>query len=514
MAFNRIYENKIRQMKHMLILIGLMAVQLQAFPQEEPEGHIVVCGRWEHFQSMGERNGGSKVPAVVLYDKHLIPDFMNHQTSFNVIIERDSFHTRIPLTKNLQYIRLAYFGGSARGFPFDPQALSAFYLVQDGDSLHISRYAQRPISLASDSPLLRYQIRLFSSISNMKPNVPIASVQLHMEAVLKSMNSDIEEGRVPDDQSLAPGLRDLVRKNFMSYILTSACRRIYISILSACSDSLYITDLERISLAFLPFETVTNDSLLNLSKHVEFLFYLNSVKGVLQARLSGTETTDHLKLAEAIYATLLNNYSGYARDKLLEMFFKWSVDIRLSGKTAVPLMQEALSAIEDQNVRRGLSDKINGFIGGEEVPDYEFFDRNGNIVRLSDYRDKIIMAHFWFLGCVPCMEMTRNLSPLIEELADHTDMVFLNINVDKNGERWKAGLDSEKYSHEGEILLNTGSIGMSHPLLKHYGYIGMPSVLLVDAEGKLISSNPPKADSPESYKALQKLLLNHLNALR
>ena len=69
------------------------------------------------------------------------------------------------------------------------------------------------------------------------------------------------------------------------------------------------------------------------------------------------------------------------------------------------------------------------FEQGEYALDFLAIDMNGNYVKLSDLKGKVVVLNFWFIQCKPCiMEM-----PELNEVADSydsDDVVFIGITFD------------------------------------------------------------------------------------
>lgn len=506
-------------MKHLFLCIMVAATCFSvAFPNEYGVKEVIVCGYWPDYQERDSLKAGGNPPSIAVYEKHLMPDFANHHIRYGVQIERDSFYMTIPLTKDHQYIQFLYFGWDGKISNEDYHTIGElFYLVQPGDSIHISRPKEGPAVIASDNELINYQYALLSSIRRGGPNIPIAALQQTLDNELRQMEANLLRGDSVDHvyrNSLSPYLFSLARQNFRSYLHTSFCQRIYISTIQSEQDSLNIDILHKFEAKFAPYEHVGDRHFISeSSQYLASLLFFNSTKGVFKARLDGIALDNHKQLATFICQTILENKDTYTRDQLLAMYFKWSSNVRLLGKSAAPLIQEALTTIRDTEVQHELVQQLNGLTGGEQVEDYEFFDVDSNVVSLRDFKGKVVMAHFWYLGCGGCIDLTNRLGPLLEKYSGHPDVIFLNISVDKTKERWMAGLQSGQYHHpKYEQTLYVGPIAMGHPLLQYYGYNSMPSMLLVGRDGRLISSRPPRpsAVTPGGYEALDRLIADNL----
>ena len=138
---------------------------------------------------------------------------------------------------------------------------------------------------------------------------------------------------------------------------------------------------------------------------------------------------------------------------------------------------------------------------------FELKDTLGHIVRLDDFRGKVILMDFWFTGCKGCVQVAKGLhEQVIPHFKDDTSIVFIAVSIDVNFLQWKKSIRTEVYSAPPELNLFTQGMGADHPLFRYYGFSGCPQLLLIDAGGYLVSSSPPMP-GPELVKLIQKAKL-------
>lgn len=65
------------------------------------------------------------------------------------------------------------------------------------------------------------------------------------------------------------------------------------------------------------------------------------------------------------------------------------------------------------------------------APDFELPDLNGNRVKLSSFRGKVVVLNFWTKTCRPCLEEMASLADL-HELLKAEDAVLLTISTDES----------------------------------------------------------------------------------
>lgn len=76
------------------------------------------------------------------------------------------------------------------------------------------------------------------------------------------------------------------------------------------------------------------------------------------------------------------------------------------------------------------------------APDFELPNLDGKMVKLSNYRGKVVVLNFWTKTCRPCLEEMPSLATLGKALAQRSDMVLLTITTDETAEDARATLKS------------------------------------------------------------------------
>ena len=133
----------------------------------------------------------------------------------------------------------------------------------------------------------------------------------------------------------------------------------------------------------------------------------------------------------------------------------------------------------------------------EALPEISFQDGNGKARTLADWKGKVVLLNLWATWCLPCRKEMPGLDRLQAELgSDKFEVVALS--VDRAGiEASKKFLDQIKVTKLG---LYADPTTRASSALK---VVGMPSTLLIDAQGREIGRlvGPAEWDSPEA-KAL------------
>ena len=140
---------------------------------------------------------------------------------------------------------------------------------------------------------------------------------------------------------------------------------------------------------------------------------------------------------------------------------------------------------------------------GMEAPDFtvEMFD--GQDVRLSDLRGKVVLVNFWATWCPPCREeLTRVQADIIDRFAGK-DFVFLPIS--RGEEKQTVAAFRKRMGYNFPMGLDP-----DQKIFRRYAKNYIPRNFLVDADGKIIlaSIGYDKAEFEHLIKTIEKTLNN------
>ncbi|MEO7909285.1 MAG: redoxin domain-containing protein [Roseiflexaceae bacterium] len=118
------------------------------------------------------------------------------------------------------------------------------------------------------------------------------------------------------------------------------------------------------------------------------------------------------------------------------------------------------------------------------APDFALTSIDGQTVRLSDYRGKVVLLNFWYTGCAPCREETPALEAAYKKLSPQ-GFEIIGMNVRANERRGPDG--------DADIRKFVEAHGVSYPIAldsdsqsgRDYQVYVLPTSLMIDRDGKI-----------------------------
>ncbi|MCE2654656.1 MAG: TlpA family protein disulfide reductase, partial [Planctomycetaceae bacterium] len=111
-----------------------------------------------------------------------------------------------------------------------------------------------------------------------------------------------------------------------------------------------------------------------------------------------------------------------------------------------------------------------------EAEDFTLYDRRGRATTLSDLRGKVVVLDFWATWCPPCRKAIPALAGIADDYAGRAVVLGINVN-ENNANPTKVAVD----------------LGANYPILlegdavaEMYGVRGLPTLVVVDREGKVV----------------------------
>lgn len=119
-------------------------------------------------------------------------------------------------------------------------------------------------------------------------------------------------------------------------------------------------------------------------------------------------------------------------------------------------------------------------IRGVAAPEFELADVDGKMVKLSDFKGKVVLVNFWATWCAPC-EIETPWFVEFDKKYRENGLQIVGISLDEDGvEPVKKFM--EKYSIQYKIVMGNETTAENFG-----GVVGLPTSFIVDQDGKFYS---------------------------
>ncbi|MDE0637045.1 MAG: TlpA disulfide reductase family protein [Candidatus Poribacteria bacterium] len=145
---------------------------------------------------------------------------------------------------------------------------------------------------------------------------------------------------------------------------------------------------------------------------------------------------------------------------------------------------------------------------GNVVPDFSAVDVDGNPVSPSAYCGKVVLLYFWTSQDYCEKELTYMDTVYQKYHTKGFDIIGVNIAGWKNEEDFHRLLSEKNY--QGHHIYDGGKL-MQGALAQQFSVQDIPTLVLIDIDGKIIEARSGKVHSPEAWAArLEELVAAHL----
>lgn len=148
------------------------------------------------------------------------------------------------------------------------------------------------------------------------------------------------------------------------------------------------------------------------------------------------------------------------------------------------------------------------------APDFSLIDTAGLVFSREKLKGKVAILDFWFTGCTGCVQMAPALHKVKEFFKNDTNVIFLNISIDRDRQKWVKSIGQGKYTSAAGINLYTDNKGKDHDMIKKYGIEGYPSLFLIDPANRVLRPNPRPDPRKDNGKSLISLIQKQLTFMK
>ena len=113
------------------------------------------------------------------------------------------------------------------------------------------------------------------------------------------------------------------------------------------------------------------------------------------------------------------------------------------------------------------------------APDWQLRNLEGQPVKLSDFKGRVVVLNFWATWCPPCRAEIPDLVSLQKQYATQ-GLVVVGISMDKGGPARVAAVASELEINYPVVM------GNAEVSAAYGGIRGLPTTFIVDRKGNLV----------------------------
>lgn len=145
-------------------------------------------------------------------------------------------------------------------------------------------------------------------------------------------------------------------------------------------------------------------------------------------------------------------------------------------------------------------DKFSNLAEGKQAPSFQLLNASGSKTALADYKGKYVYIDVWATWCGPCKKELPDYEKLKADYKGK-NIEFVSVCVWDSKENWEKFRAEKKLNGEHLFIA-----GQTNNFTESYMIQGVPTFILIDREGKIISANADRPSSKEVRERLDKLL--------
>lgn len=167
----------------------------------------------------------------------------------------------------------------------------------------------------------------------------------------------------------------------------------------------------------------------------------------------------------------------------------------LRGEENEELVQQVLARLESKNPNYAPLLKYKAEMAeakaqkerlaeGKVAPEFSFPTPDGKKkLGPQDFKEKILVLDFWASWCGPCRAEIPHLKEAYKEYSTK-GVAFFSVSIDKDDAAWRKAMKEENMPWAQAQAPKAGK-----DVMKQYQFSGIPYILVLDEEGKIVAKN-------------------------
>ncbi|PIF34331.1 thiol-disulfide isomerase/thioredoxin [Flavobacterium sp. 9] len=244
------------------------------------------------------------------------------------------------------------------------------------------------------------------------------------------------------------------------------------------------------------------DETIDLDNNSDFLFSSEYQEIVLSKFYENVESDSPTLSAKNVIPKIKALKSQSIKNRLIE---NSTNDISMENQDYDKIYQEFSSLTNDPVIKQTLTKNYNATNAlqlGNPSPKFDYENQKGGKIALENLKGKYIYIDLWATWCGPCLEQIPFLQK-IEEQYKGKNIEFVSISIDAAKDRGKWSKFVTEKQLGGIQLLAENE--WESKFIRDYNVQGIPTFILLDPNGNIISARAPTPSDPKLIELLNSL---------
>ena len=136
-----------------------------------------------------------------------------------------------------------------------------------------------------------------------------------------------------------------------------------------------------------------------------------------------------------------------------------------------------------------------------KAPDFEVYNQNGELVKLSDYTGKLVILNFWASWCGPCKAEMPDFQKAYLNYNDYIEFVMVNLTTSMYETRKKAEDFIVQQGYTFPVFFDTNGSAA-----EAYGIRSIPTTVLINEEGCILATFSGMLTAQQIHECVMTLL--------